>query len=520
MESRGEAYDPPSPRRPPRSTAARGPALGLAALTSMASAAILLGATACGDAGARTEGSRTEAARTGGALRRGSIELAPCPELGSADLLCGIHEVWEDREARSGRRIPIRLALLPATGDAHRLDPVVFLAGGPGASAVAGAANRESSPLRERRDLLFLDQRGTGGSNPLACPDPGGAQRYLEPPFVRLDEIEQCRDELSERADLRLYTTPIAVDDFDEVRAALGYDQVNLRGGSYGTRAALVWMRRHPATIRTAILDGVAPLSFKNPLHHARSAQAALDATFAECERDEACSAAFPDLPAKLTEILARLERSPAAVAFVDPDDGGLELELSRDAFAAGLRVFSYYMPRARSVPRLVHQAWAGDLAPIAAAAYSSTREISQALALGMLLSVTCPEDLARIGEAEVAAETDGTYLGAARVRAQLAACAVWPQAAVGADYGEPVSVDVPTLLLSGTLDPVTPPEQGEQAARHLPRSLHLVVPGAHGVGGSPCVREISARLLDRGEVAGLDTACTADLALPPFDLD
>jgi pimeloyl-ACP methyl ester carboxylesterase len=467
------------------------------------------------------------AAACGGALeaspepqRRGAIELLPCPELGAADLLCGSHEVWEDRESGSGRRIPIRVALLPATGE-RRDDPIVFLAGGPGASAVEGAARRAASPWREHRDLLFFDQRGTGGSNRLDCPprddDP---QRFLEPPFVRLDEIERCRDELSTRADLRLYTTPIAIDDFDEIRAAMGYDQVNLLGGSYGTRAALVWMRRHPETIRTTILDGVAPLSFKNPLHHARSAQGAIEATFAECASNPACDRAFPDLPAKLAEVIARLERQPAKVSFEDPESGRtLELELSRDALASGLRVFSYTMPRARSLPRLVHQAWEGDLGPIAGAAYASTRGITEALAMGMLLSVTCPEDLARIGEPEILAETGGTYLGPARVRAQLAACAVWPAGGVEESYGEPVSVDVPTLLLSGTLDPVTPPEQGEVAAGHLPRSLHLVVPGAHGVGGSRCLRTIVTRFLERGEVDGLDTSCTAELTLPPFDL-
>ncbi|HVS63766.1 MAG TPA: alpha/beta hydrolase [Thermoanaerobaculia bacterium] len=479
-------------------------------LLALAATVSILAAAACGGA--------SEAATE--KHRRGSVELAPCPELGSPDLLCGSHEVWEDRAAGSGRRIAVRIALLPATGE-RRDDPIVFLAGGPGASAVESAARRARSPWREHRDLLFLDQRGTGGSNRLDCPPPDDdPQRFLEPPFVRLDEIERCRDQLSTRADLRLYTTPSAVDDFDEIRAAMDYDQVNLLGGSYGTRAALVWMRRHPETIRTAILDGVAPLSFKNPLHHARSAQGAIEATFAECASDPACDRAFPDLPAKLVEVIARLERQPAKVSFEDPESGRtLELELSRDALASGLRVFSYTMPRARSLPRLVHQAWEGDLAPIAAAAFASTRGITEALAMGMLLSVTCPEDLARIGEPEIEAETGGTYLGPARVRAQLAACAVWPNGSVDDGYGDPVSVDVPTLLLSGTLDPVTPPEQGEVAARNLPRSLHLVVPGAHGVGGSRCLRSIATSFLERGEVDGLDTSCTAELTLPPFDL-
>jgi pimeloyl-ACP methyl ester carboxylesterase len=432
---------------------------------------------------------------------------------------CGTYTVYENRAAGSGRTIDLNVMVIPARSGDPRPDPVFYLAGGPGVGATLRARGMLFAWYGGDRDIVLVDQRGTGRSNPLDCEFPGGAdnlQPYLDREF-QVEYFAPCRDKLEEFADLRFYTTPLAMADLNDVRAALGYETINLFGGSYGSRAALVYMRRHPETVRTATLVGVAPTAFRNPLYHAREAQRALEATFQQCTEDAACSAAFPALEAEFEEVLRRLDAEPVSVALDHPDTGQpVTLELGRYAFAEALRTTMYYMPGARDVPLLIHKAYQGDYAFFASEGMQSNRGIMTRLQLGMLLSVTCPEDLARIDPAEIPALTEGTFYGDTRVRDQLAVCAIWPAGEVPADYGEPVSVDVPTLVISGTLDPVTSVYWGEETARHLPNSLHVVAPGAHGVGG-PCIRSIQQQLLDTASVEELDTSCVQHMSLPPF---
>jgi hypothetical protein len=177
-----------------------------------------------------------------------------------------------------------------------------------------------------------------------------------------------------------------------------------------------------------------------------------------------------------------------------------------------------YSLPRSRRVPLLISEAWGGNLDAVAQELLESNFGLASRLKIGLLLSVTCPEDVSRIDPGDIAAATDGTFLGDVRVRQQIAACKVWPRGDISAAYGEPVSADVPVLLFSGTLDSVTGSRWGDEAASHLPRSLHLVVPGAHGVEGR-CTNDISRRFLDSGSLVGLDTSCVANLRLPPFAL-
>ena len=451
-----------------------------------------------------------------------TVDLAPCGLEGAPkEMLCGEYTVYEDRVAQSGRTIELNIVVIPAKSENPRPDPVFYLAGGPGQGATTVAGRWLNAWQREERDIVLVDQRGTGKSNPLNCEMPGGeddAQGYLDPVFT-VEVFESCRKKLEQIADLKLYTTPIAIDDLNEVREALGYDEINLVGGSYGTRASLVYMRRHPETVRTAILNGVAPIAFRNPLYHAYEAQQVLEKTLEECEQDEACHAAFPNIKREFEEVIARLEKEPATVTITEGSTGAeTTIRLTRYTFAEALRTTMYYMPRARSVPLLIHRAYEGDFEFFATLGLATGRAIVNALQFGMLLSVTCPEDVARIDPDEIAALTDGTFLGDERVRNQMEACSIWPRGEVQADYGEPVSVGIPTLVLSGTHDPVTSVRWGEEAASHLSNSLHLVAPGAHGVGG-PCINSIARTFLETASVEDLDTSCVADMKLPPFRL-
>ncbi len=449
--------------------------------------------------------------------------LAPCPD--APDLRCGTIEVLEDRSKPDGRRIGIHVVVAPALSDSPKADPIFFFAGGPGDSSARNAAGeaKEMADLRHEHDLVFVDQRGTGESNLLQCDVPGSDEDprgYFEEHYNE-EMVRRCRETLEARADLTMYTTSIAMDDVDEVRERLGYEKINLVGGSYGTRAAQVYMRRHTAHVRSAILIGTAGMKQHLPLYHARDSQAAMDGLLAACAQDKACKKAFPRVRKELDTVIARLTRAPARVKIDDPKTGGtIEVSISRGVFAENLR-FSMYSPGVGvAAPLLIHQAHAGDFEPFARITLATEPWLRKALAWGMHLSVTCSEDVPFFPE-DIGPLVAGTYLGDYRARLQQRACALWPRGEIPEGYHEPVAVDVPTLLLSGALDPVTPPRWAEEVAQHLPKHLHVVLAeGHHGFGGlsnGECIAEIMSRFLETGQVEGLDTTCAQTMKRPAF---
>ncbi len=444
--------------------------------------------------------------------------------------LCGSYEVFENRAARSGRKIPLRVAVLPATGGAPAPDALVFFAGGPGASTVEAAAGLafQLAELRRERDMLLVDFRGTGESDPLFCPyqqEERGLEEVLES-FIPTDRVAPCREALAAERDLTQYTTPILVDDVDEVRAALGYDKLNLIGGSYGSRAALVYLRRHPESVRTVVIEGIAPTDARIPLTFARDAQAALDALLAECAADADCAAAFPDPAADLAKVLARLEAEPAAVEVVDGESGERKtLRFTRNVFVQTLRYMLYSSLQALQVPAFLKAAAEGDFSAFAQMAQAMAGPLLASIPDGLYLSVTCTEDVAFIDPAEAAAAHAGTFLGDFRYRSQRDACRQWVRGELPAGFTGPVVADSPTLVLSGERDPVTPARWGDQVARHLSNSRHLVVPdGAHGwfgLEGVECLDELTTRFIRAGSLQGLEfDACVAGIGRPPFLLE
>lgn len=453
---------------------------------------------------------------------QGPFPLQPC-HLASIDATarCGTYWVYEDRAGGSGRKIPLKVIILPARGPTTVLDPMLVVSpGGPGTTnSETGVTLAWGAAWRDHRDVILIDLRGTSGPNRLDCRMPGsddhpeGYLSTLFPPAA----IRACRDELSKRADLRLYNTMLAVDDVDEVRAALGYEKVNLWGASWGTRAVLIYLRRHPQAVRSAIIEGVAPVSFKNPLPHARSAQGAIDSLFRACDRQAACHAAFPDLSHELAAVVDRLRQRPAEVTIADSAGGApLTARLTWQQLAEALRVMTYNLATARRVPLVVHRAYLGDLTPFVRTGIASNRGLRRILRLGFLLSVTCTEDVSRITPDEIERETAGTYLGDSRVREQIAACANWPHGPLPAGYDDPVRSDVPVFLLSGTVDPVSPSHFAADAARYLSHSIHVLAPGAH-VPNGPCIDSMERAFLDAASPAAVDTSCVRMMSLPTF---
>jgi pimeloyl-ACP methyl ester carboxylesterase len=446
------------------------------------------------------------------------LTLTPCV-VGGIEGRCGSLQVPENRATRTGRTIGLNIVMLPARGEQPATDPIFYLAGGPGQSATSVAtAGAVDLALRDQRDFVFVDQRGTGGSNALDCELPGSAadpQGYLDSVF-QVGVMERCRDRLAAIADPRLYTTSTAADDLDDVREALGYARVNLIGSSYGTRAALTYMRRHPAHVRSAVLNGVAPPDLKNPLYHARESQRALDAVFDRCAADPACRTAFPRVREEFQALLARLDREPARVMLTPPGAGAAtQVRLTRYAFADTVRMMLYRTEGMRHVPLVVHQTYGGDFSLIVQRAVEQRRSNAR-LAHGMLLATTCAEDVARIRDDEIRDLTAGTFLGPDRVRDQKQVCAIWPRGEVPSDDAEPVRSEAPVLLLSGDLDPVTPPAWADVALRTLPNGRHIVAPGAHGLGGR-CITQIVADFIRSGSTKDLETSCSAEVGLPPF---
>jgi pimeloyl-ACP methyl ester carboxylesterase len=451
--------------------------------------------------------------------------LAPCRLEGIVEeLRCGTHEVWEDREARRGRRIALNVVVLPALGPRPAADAIVYFAGGPGSAATReGRFLAEDKVLRRNRDVLLVDQRGTGKSNPLDCdfygPDShakGGDPKLLAGDLFPPAAVRRCRDRLARTADLRLYTTALGMDDVDEVRAWLGYPQVDLVGISYGTLAAQVYLRRHPQVVRSVMLEGVLPADEPIPLHHAYAGKRAVDLLFAECAADAACHAAFPHLAQELQAVMERVDRG-VKVRIPDAKTGGsAEVVPSRGLIAEGLR-FQGYGTGARKLPLVVHKAFQGDMTQLVTMATDRRSFLDRILSMGMNFSVTCAEDLPFIDAATAARATAGTLLGDYRIREQKRVCADWPRGGIPADARRLVHSTVPVLLLSGERDPVTPPEFGERVARELPNSLHVVVPhSGHGSGG-PCVEGIVRRFVERASVQGLDVACVAKTPPPRF---
>lgn len=458
------------------------------------------------------------------------LPLAPCKVEGvEEELLCGTLAVWENRDTRAGRKIDLHLVVVPALAEPVAPDPVFALSGGPGEGATDQAPGwaEEGGEIRRHRDIVLVDQRGTGRSNRLDCrlpEDPKDTQAYFEP-VLPADAVAKCRAELEKIADLELYTTSIAADDLDEARAFLGYQRINLEGGSYGTRMAQVYLRRHESRVRSVLLTGVAGMNQHLPLWHARDGQRALDLLFDRCEAEPACAAAFPSVRAELPAVLSRLSRERGRTTVKSPESGQpVEVTIPRDIFAEQLR-FLLYAPRtAAALPYVVHRAALGDFAPFGRVAILWEPALRGALAMGMHLSVTCAEDLPFIDPAQVDAAVAGTSLGAYRVRQQQAACAEWPRGQAPPGFHELIRSEVPVLMVSGGLDPVTPPRWAEAALPHLSRGSHLLIPeGHHGFGGlenRDCFQRLTDQFVLEGSAESLDFSCAATMSRPPFITD
>lgn len=449
-------------------------------------------------------------------------QLEPCTlPAAEGEVRCGFHKVWENRRAKTGRQLTLFIAILSAKETPVAPDPLFIIAGGPGqgASSLTGFASRAFAEIRRHRDIVLVDLAGTGRSAGLNCRMYPTA-RELVGDFYPIPQVRACRQSWSQRVDLRRYTTANLMDDLDEVRAALGYDQINIYGTSYGSRATLVYVRRHREHVRAIMLKAVAPPTMRGTMHYARDTERALNYLFRACSQDKLCGATFPKLEEEFREVLARAEKGTLR-GFVPQPDGGatVELPLSRGVVASTLLGLLQNSNSAVRLPLLVRTTFTGNTKPLVEEIVEYRKGLEAAISMGMHLSVMCSEDAPRMNPARARVMDRSTALGDYRVAQLAAACREWIRGAVPRDYPQPVKSDVPALLVSGTLDPNTNERWGKEAARYLSHSTHVIIPNlSHGFSSiNECGANFMAEFIAKGSADGIDFSCKDRVKLPPF---
>jgi pimeloyl-ACP methyl ester carboxylesterase len=452
-----------------------------------------------------------------GVDRARAIELSPCtlPELKAA-ARCGSINVAENPQLPGSRQLAIHFALVTATQGPALPDPIVPLMGGPGEDAIGAAAlyAEQFASLLTNRDLLLVDQRGTGQSAPLHCElfsadQPAASLRDVFP----LAAVKRCERTLSKHADLTQYGYLRFSNDLEQVRVALGYGPLNIFAGSYGTRAAAVYMRAHPNSVRTAYLGSVVPIDVAQPLPMARTEEVTLDGVLRACAADAACNRAFPSLRVEFHQVVSQLTAgvsvSVAGVAGKAPLDRGRVAEWIRSRL---------YRPKgAASVPWLIHRAYLGDWDPIVQGILSGARHTDSDLSLGLLFAITCSEDLPFLDQSDIAAQTRGTFLSEYRVRQQEAACSAWPRASLPTGYRAVVDSQVPTMFVSGDADGVAPLWYTRHAAPGFSERVEVLARGQGHTEWSECVAELYRRFVLSGSTHELGNTVCEPMVRPAF---
>jgi len=462
-----------------------------------------------------------------GEKKKPSLEMTICQLMLPGTSLtteaeCGWLEVPEDPSRPAGKIIKLRVARVPAKERHVEPDPLVLFAGGPGQAAseawliIAPALRR----VNKNRDVLLVDQRGTGQSNPLRCPQMELAEA-LAVDWDRLADLtRECLEGLD--GDPRFYTTTIAMQDYDRVRAALGYERLNLLGVSYGTRAAQVYLRLFPERVRTVVLDSVTPQDLALGTEHALRLDQTVARVLSSCESDAECNQTFPDVLHDLNSLIGRVIEGPIEVTVDHPLTGQpLSLNLDRQVLASAIRFLTYSSETQALLPLLIHEAaTTGHYERLVSQLLITTSGFTDSIAQGMELSVICSEDYPVFPQAEGShmSEDSMSLLGDAMLKATRIQCEIWPRGEVPPDFHAPVVSDKPVLLLSGELDPVTPPEYAERVKSHLSNSLHLIAPGqGHSVSSRGCIGQLISDFVIAGEFGQLDTQCLDQLKSSPW---
>ncbi|WP_229459324.1 alpha/beta fold hydrolase [Massilia cavernae] len=415
-----------------------------------------------------------------------------------------------------GAKMDIHVTLAPAFRESARPDPLFILAGGPGqaGSDLLDMVENTFRRVRATRDIVFIDQRGTGLSGKLDCPSKPEHETMNDD---QLDaEIRNCIAALGKP--YAAYTSANAARDLEQVRRALGYGKVNIWGGSYGTRLGQAYARAFPGAVRALVLDGVAAPDQVIPVG-GRDGQAALDGLFKACARDASCNQAFPALRAEFDALVARLGAGPIEVSVADPrTTRPLKTQMTRDRFLGTVHSVLYSPLDSRRLPFLIHSASQGRWAPfIARRNVMGDFAVDGPMALVLHMAVICAEDYPRVTPAMAEEDARASQLTAHLLNRLQDVCK-----AVGAPavpYAAPTRIDAPVLMLSGALDPVTPPRRAEAAGKHMAKARHVVVSNAgHGISPLGCAPRLLRAFIDQPDQK-LDATCLAEIPAPTFQV-
>jgi pimeloyl-ACP methyl ester carboxylesterase len=428
---------------------------------------------------------------------------------------CANVSVPEDSSKPDGKKIEIFVAVLPSLSPQPAADPLFLFAGGPGqAASDLGRLVSTMQSVRKTRNIVLVDQRGTGKSTTLSCDlaeksknkDPVTEAFNADPKALEKDWA-QCIATL--QGNPAVHRTDDYIADLERVRKGLGLDTINLWGGSYGSRVALRYMKLHPQSIRTATLDGVAPTALRLPDDALQSSQAQLNAALAACAASPTCAQAYPGIADSLDTLLAKLRATPQAVTLQHPATGKAVSGLATERTVLSFLWPLLYQPEAaRLIPSLIQSATQGNYAPMAATVAGRTVGESD-ISLTQRFAVMCAEDM--LGRT---APEQPRFQAISDLFYSL--CSTFPHGKVAPEFFEATTSAIPTLLLSGSLDPVTPPASGALVAGTLPNSKHIVVGGlGHIVSPHPCIRRVMAKFIDQGSVAAAADPCEAELSLP-----
>lgn len=483
--------------------------------------ALLLFAVSCAERGRRTTDE--------GVPDRFAGRLEPCEWPGyDGRVYCGVLDVPEDRSMAGSRIIGLRVAVLPATAEGRpEADALTFLAGGGVVPAtrylpfLATALPR----LRTSRDIVLVDQRGTGGSNPLECelPEPwetqdsGGSSGTREQ--AHLAALRTCRTAIAARADPTLYTTTNAADDLDAVRRWLGYERLSLWGASYGTKLARVFVRRHPEAVRAAVLHGVVPIEFSMWPGLFSAADSAFGELVTRCEADPACGAAYPDVEEKLRSLTTRLERQPAIlrVSLEGSASDSVEVPFDRRSLAGLVTGMLRRSRDARSLPALLDQLDRGDYSRVAAMQRAGA---PSPIPRGVYLSIACAEEMARLTDLDFARARARTRFGAGEwLDEERAECEVWGSAPVPEEFWDPVVSDLPFLIITGAEDYVTPPGYAERVAEYLSHATVRVAPQRGHDDIDPCLLGLIEEFLIQARDTSPGLGCPEDTESLSFEM-
>jgi len=419
--------------------------------------------------------------------------------------------------------ISLFIGRLKAIGKKTQPDPLVLIQGGPGAASSETFLfpGQGFDKILQQRDLYIIDQRGTGKSGRLSCPGLNADLWEYDAQTSRA-LVAACLNEMP--GGVEFYTSSIAVKDLELVREALGVDRWNLYGVSYGSRVAQHYLRRYPAVTRSVILDGVVhPQHILGP-ELALQSQRALDQFEARCSGDESCGKEFPELGKGIETLFKQLKHQPIEVQFEDFVTGKqASLTFGSAHLVAVIRMALYSPDAAAILPVLLRAAYRDqNFSPLARNAYQTIENLAEMMSIGMHNTVVCSEDVSLLKEHSIDREAlSKTYMGEDAINSLIDTCEVWPKGPVDTDFKQPVKSDNPVLLLSGGVDPITPPEYAEKAAEELSNSFHVIAKNlGHGLAAKGCVPTLMAKFISQANTKGLDGDCIADAIASPVFID